>query len=499
MRNGAVAGAALASALLAGFVLAGAEFPHAPRRVNFAFVADGVPGADGEIVRAPWEWLQHLAPGIGVLVAVGVCAMLELRERRSGVGGGGGARSRSVPWRVTSWSVALAGVVLLAVLLAADRDVVTPGADAATGVGLAVAAGVLLGASAQASAGRRWALPVLVGGAAVACVLARPAAVTWAMDTFSGGSSAYFSSGGAAESGSWWLPLAVAGVLILAAALVEALRPGQGGVGTARATAQERPGARRGAAVRTGAVVLLVAGGYGLYLLARSTDGWGVLGAGLALTVALFGLCGLLLGDDGGTVPAALATTVVAAPLVAEATGTMILGMPVVVAFVVLGVAAAVAGVRWPSVGLGFAVLAVVGIFGVVTFGDLQTLVVFRLLVTAVGGSYLLASCVVLRPAGPGSPSPAVPWPGGSAGIGCRARPAVLAAAVLFVTSAPAALAETVTARLRGAPGDIFAGSGVEGASPGVGVAMVLTVICCAVAYALIAVRAARPMLWSGS
>ncbi len=498
LRTGTTAGAALASALLGGFVLAGAEFPHAPRRVNFAFVDSGVPGADGGIVRVPWEWLQHLAPGIGVLVAVGVCALLELGERRSAGGGSGGEPARSVPRRVASWSVALAGVVLLAVLLAADRGVVTPGARAATAVGLAVGAGVLLGAAGQASSGRRWALPMLVGGAAVACVLARPAAVTWAMDTFSGGSSAFLSNGAAPESGSWWLPLAVAGALIIAAALAEALRPTRRAGATApRST--KISGVDRAAGARSGAMVLLVAGGFGLYRLARSADGWGAMAPALALTVVLFALCGLLLGGDGGILPAALATTVVAAPLAAEAAGTMILGMPVVVAFVVLGGAAAVAGVRWPSAGLGFAVLAVPGVLGVVTFGDLQTLVVFRLLVAAVGGAYLLSSCVVQLPAGPGSAESPVPWAGGCAGTRCRARHAVPAAALLFVTSAPAALSETVSAQLRGLPGGALAGAGADGASPGVGVAMVLMVVACAIAYALIAIRAARRMLWGTS
>ncbi|WP_182349345.1 hypothetical protein [Tomitella gaofuii] len=502
LRTGANAGAALASALLGGFVLAGAEFPHAPRRVNFAFVESGASGADGGIVRAPWEWLQHLAPGIGVLVAVGACVLLELGERRSGGGGPGGVRATPVPRRVTSWSVALAGVVLLSVLLAADRGVVTSGVDAATAVGLAVGAGVLLGAAGQASSGRRWALPVFLGGAAVACVLARPAAVTWAMNTFSGGSSAFLVDGAAAESGSWWWPLAVAGVVILVAALAEALPPMRrsGSGDDTKASPQTRhSGAERGAAIRAGALTLAVAGGFGLHLLARSSDGWGAMASALAFTVVLFGLCGLLLGGDGVILPAALATTTAAAPLAAEATGTMVLGMPVIVAFVVLGVAAAVAGVRWPSAGLGFAVLSVAGVLGVVTFGDAQTLVVFRLLVAAVGGAYLLSSCVVQLPAGSGSVESPVPWSGGCAGVRCRAQHAVPAAALLFATSAPAALAEKVSARLRALPGDVLAGAGAEGASPGVGVAMVLTVAGCAVAYALITLRTARSALWGKS
>ncbi len=210
--------------------------------------------------------------------------------------------------------------------------------------------------------------------------------------------------------------------------------------------------------------------------------------AGLALTVALFGVCGALLGETGTILPAALATTVAAGPLVAEVTDTMILGLPVVLAFVVLGIASAVAGVRWPSPGLGFSLLVLVGVLGIVSFGDPQTLTVFRLLVTAVGGAYLLTSSLVLHCGTRPQPG-AVPWTRSGAGTRSRVTPAVLGGAALFLTSGPAALADLVSAQARGPMWIALDDAGPPGASVGVGVAMTLTLLGCAIAYAVLAVR----------
>src|SRR5699024_805940 len=336
-----------------------------------------------------WEWLLRLAPGIGLLVAVGVGGVL-LRTRRA------------VPLRprVVAWSVALVGSMILTALVPVVRTVTGAGAHAGARAGLAVAAGIVLGAAAQGARGRRWGLPMIVGGAAVACALAHPAAVTWAMDTITGGSSAFLASGGADDSGSWWWPVALVLVLIAGALTVEAFRPEpiDGADEASGGPVHDRrpPVLRRGAAP-AGVLVLLTVGGFGLYALARAADGWAVMASGLALTVVLFGVCGALFGETGTILPAALATTAAAGPLVAEVTDTMILGLPVVLTFVVLGIASATAGVRWPSPGLGFSLLILVGVLGVVTFGDPQTLTVFRLLVTAVGGAYLLTSALVLH------------------------------------------------------------------------------------------------------
>lgn len=500
---------------MSGYVLTGAAFPHGAHRLGAAPLRAVASGGAGV---GPWEWAERLAPGIGLVVAVATCAALAAVNRRSvraaesPAAEGLAAESRAalgarrVPFRggALGWLVALVGVLGVFGLVPVRFNAASAAAYEFAQIGLAVAAGVSLGAVAQTAWRRRWAMQALVGGAVAACFMSYPAAATWALDAVSGGTSANLGSG--STSAAWWWPPAVAAVLAAGALVLDS---GADATDAARKGGPQKCAGKRShegftvpPAGRAAALVVLVGGGYGLFALAGGADAasqsgqWARMGASLALTIVLVAVCGAVLGAGGMILPASLAVTIVAEPLVAEASETVLLGAPVIVAVVVLAVAAAMVGFRWPSPGLGFVLLFVVALLGVLTFGDPQTLLVFRLLVGAVGGAYLLCSSLALR-----AGQPAAARQGAASAAGARVRGgdgldawhAVLVMAAVFVASAPAALAY----RAAGVSGGVGGGSGLvaDGGAPiGVGVAMTLSVVGCAAAYtsAVLAERVRR-------
>lgn len=547
-----VAAACLVGALVSGYVLTGAAFPHGVHRLGSAPLQ--VVAAGGGAGVGPWEWVERLAPGVGLLVAVATCAALTSLASAAGTGGPA-VRGVRIPLggRAAGWSVALVGVLGILGLEPVRFNATTAGAYAGAQVGLAVAAGVLLGAAAQAARRRRWAMQSLVGGAVAACFMSYPAAASWALDAVSGGVAANLGAGSAPAA--WWWPPVVAAVLAAGALILENARHGAAPAPARKAPRRKRAarkahaerdsGADRmsvggitapPAAFRGVALVVLVAGGYGLLALAggagAGSASWVRVGSALVLTIVLFAVCGSVLGAGGMILPASLAVTVVAEPLVAEAGDTVLLGAPVIIAVVVLALAAAAVGYRWPSPGLGFVLLFLVGLLGVLTFGDSQTLLVFRLLVGAVGGAYLLSSALAVRagripavrqtPADRGpngthdsdakgthdsgaknahksgaqrdaAVSAACEPAGAGLGAGLEAWHTVLVVAAVFVASAPAALAY----RVAGASNGVGGGAGLlpdGGASVGVGAAMTLSVVGCAAAYtsAILAGRVRR-------
>src|SRR5699024_4920774 len=144
----------------------------ATRRINFAYVGDGS-GAAGT---APWQWAERLAPGIGLLIAVAVCAGLGALRRSGRLVRLGRVAQQPAPGRTIGWLVVLLGVLGLLALEPVRVDAATAAADALSQLGLAACAGVVLGGAAEAARGRRWTTELLVGGAVAACIVAQPAA-----------------------------------------------------------------------------------------------------------------------------------------------------------------------------------------------------------------------------------------------------------------------------------------------------------------------------------
>lgn len=497
LRSAVVTVSALAASLLAGYVLAGADFPAAARRVNFSFVPGG-----GEVSGTQGEWAARLAPGVGLLVALLVCTALRATRTSAGTTRPMGPSSRPLPASVLGWLVALVGVLALLGLIPMTFDTGASSGDGLLRWASAAAAGMLLAGTAEATRGQRWGMPAIVAGTAAACVMALPGAASWSVHTLLQGSGVFAQSDSGGAGPAWWWAPAVVAVAVLTAAVLD-LRVSRAhsgedsgdtsgrasdrdssehGASDNRAPARDTgPGAGgRFAAFAVVAVgVVFVAGGYGAYGLARiGTGGWGWLSVGLIVAIVVAGVCAVLLGDGGRILPAALAVAAVAAPLVAESIPSVTLGLPIVVSAVVLAGVAAFAGVRWPSVGLGFALLLLAGLLGIVTFGDPQTLLVFRMLLTAASGAYLLASCLRVQPSEP--VSAAGVHGDNEAGDG-SAWSTVLIAGALFVTSAPVALADAVVGDA--APLALMASFGGAGASIGIGVAMTLVVLGCAGAY----------------